>query len=33
VNLRAGHVPHAEGNGVRYLKIPMKLDANLGETL
>jgi glyoxylase-like metal-dependent hydrolase (beta-lactamase superfamily II) len=33
VNIRAGRLPRAEGNGVRYLKIPMKLDANLGETM
>jgi glyoxylase-like metal-dependent hydrolase (beta-lactamase superfamily II) len=27
VNMRAGAVPPAESNGVRYLKIPVKLDA------
>jgi len=23
VNMRAGHLPNPEGNGVRYLKIPL----------
>ena len=27
VNIRAGHFPEAEGNGVRYLKIPVKTKA------
>jgi hypothetical protein len=27
VNIRAGRLPRAESNGVRYLKIPVKLDA------
>ncbi len=27
VNIRAGHWPEAESNGVRYLKIPMRLPA------
>ncbi|MCC2110730.1 MAG: MBL fold metallo-hydrolase, partial [Hyphomicrobiales bacterium] len=27
VNIRAGRLPEAESNGVRYLKIPMKLSA------
>mgnify|MGYP001546522044 CR=1 FL=1 len=26
VNIRAGHLPEAEGNGTRYLKIPLRLD-------
>ncbi len=30
VNIRAGRLPRAESNGVRYLKIPMRLDASLG---
>jgi hypothetical protein len=25
VNIRAGHFPPAEANGVRYLKVPLKL--------
>jgi hypothetical protein len=25
VNMRAGHFPPAEANGVRYLKVPLKL--------
>jgi len=25
VNIRAGHLPPAEANGVRYLKVPVKL--------
>lgn len=29
VNIRAGRLPQTEGNGVRYLKIPMNLDAAL----
>jgi glyoxylase-like metal-dependent hydrolase (beta-lactamase superfamily II) len=29
VNIRAGRFPPAEANGVRYLKIPVKLDADL----
>jgi glyoxylase-like metal-dependent hydrolase (beta-lactamase superfamily II) len=31
VNVRAGRLPRAESNGVRYLKIPIKLDRHLGE--
>jgi hypothetical protein len=27
VNMRAGHFPPAEANGVRYLKVPLKLGA------
>jgi len=27
INIRAGRLPAAEDNGVRYLKIPMKLVA------
>ena len=27
VNMRAGHFPPAEANGVRYLKVPLKLPA------
>jgi len=30
VNIRAGRLPRAESNGVRYLKIPLRLDASLG---
>jgi glyoxylase-like metal-dependent hydrolase (beta-lactamase superfamily II) len=30
VNIRAGRFPPAEANGVRYLKIPVKLAATLG---
>jgi hypothetical protein len=26
VNIRAGHLPEAENNGTRYLKIPLRLD-------
>jgi glyoxylase-like metal-dependent hydrolase (beta-lactamase superfamily II) len=29
VNIRAGRLPRAEDNGVRYLKIPVRLDAEL----
>jgi glyoxylase-like metal-dependent hydrolase (beta-lactamase superfamily II) len=29
VNIRAGRLPRAESNGVRYLKIPVKLDATV----
>lgn len=28
VNIRAGHLPPAESNGVSYLKIPVRLDSN-----
>jgi glyoxylase-like metal-dependent hydrolase (beta-lactamase superfamily II) len=31
VNIRAGRLPHAESNGVRYLKIPIKLDRQFSE--
>jgi glyoxylase-like metal-dependent hydrolase (beta-lactamase superfamily II) len=31
VNVRAGRFPPAEANGVRYLKVPVKLDSALGE--
>jgi glyoxylase-like metal-dependent hydrolase (beta-lactamase superfamily II) len=31
VNIRAGRLPRAENNGVRYLKVPMRLDSKLGE--
>jgi glyoxylase-like metal-dependent hydrolase (beta-lactamase superfamily II) len=31
VNVRAGRLPHAESNGVRYLKIPIKLEPQLSE--
>ena len=31
VNVRAGRLPRAESNGVRYLKIPIKLDRQLSE--
>jgi hypothetical protein len=27
VNMRAGHLPPADANGVQYLKIPVKLSA------
>ena len=27
VNIRAGHWPKAESNGVRYLKIPMRVQS------
>lgn len=29
VNIRAGHLPQAESNGTRYLKIPLRLDETL----
>ena len=29
VNIRAGHLPAAEANGVRYLKVPLRLSADL----
>lgn len=29
VNIRAGHLPQPEGNGTRYLKIPLRLDETL----
>lgn len=29
VNIRAGHLPEAENNGTRYLKIPLRLDDGL----
>jgi glyoxylase-like metal-dependent hydrolase (beta-lactamase superfamily II) len=31
VNVRAGRLPRAESNGVRYLKIPIRLDRQLSE--
>jgi glyoxylase-like metal-dependent hydrolase (beta-lactamase superfamily II) len=31
VNVRAGRLPRAESNGVRYLKIPVRLDQQLSE--
>ena len=33
VNIRAGHVPPAEDNGKRYLKIPLNVPANVEESL
>lgn len=32
VNIRAGQLPQTESNGVRYLKIPVKLDIALTGT-
>jgi glyoxylase-like metal-dependent hydrolase (beta-lactamase superfamily II) len=31
VNIRAGRLPRPESNGVRYLKVPMRLDSRLSE--
>lgn len=33
VNIRAGRLPAAENNGTRYLKLPLRLDAELAKTL
>ena len=33
VNVRAGRFPDAEGNGVRYLKLPLRLGSALGQAM
>jgi glyoxylase-like metal-dependent hydrolase (beta-lactamase superfamily II) len=33
INMRAGRLPPAAANGIRYLKIPMRLDRELNETV
>jgi hypothetical protein len=30
-NIRAGRLPQVESNGVRYLKVPLRLDAELSD--